>query len=344
MKVLVTGGGGFLGQAIVQQLRARDASVRSMSRQRHAALDGHQVEQVQGDLRDARAVHDAVSGCDAVMHVAAKAGSWGRSCDFHDINVGGTEHVIAACQQQGIRHLVYTSTPSVVSSARDLEGVDESHPIPEHHHADYPASKSIAEAKVRSVSEVDGLATVSLRPHLIWGPGDTQLLPRLVDRAESGRLRRVGHGRNVVDITYIDDAARAHLAALDALMGSPSERARVSGQVYFISSGQPIALWDMVDHMLAVAGLGPCRRSVPRWAAYAAGAIAEFAYRGLGKTEEPLMTRWVATELATSHWFDISAARRDFGYEPRIELEAGLAALSEWYDGQQKQAPGDARS
>jgi nucleoside-diphosphate-sugar epimerase len=325
MRALVTGGGGFLGGAVVRQLRARGDTVRSLSRQHDPALDALGVEQIQGDVADAAAVSRAVAGCDVVFHVAAKAGVWGPAAEYHRANVVGTDNVIAACRKHGVGRLVFTSSPSVVAAGHAIAGGDESLPYPARYLAHYPRTKAEAERRVLSANGPD-LATVSLRPHLIWGPGDNHLIPRLLARARAGKLRIVGDGTNQTDVTYVDNAAAAHLLAADRLApGSP-----VAGKAYFISQGEPVALWPFINRILGLAGLPPVTKRVPLAAAYAAGAVLEAAYKVLGRTDEPRMTRFLAVQLGTSHWFDITAARRDLGYEPTVSTDEGLGQLGEW--------------
>jgi nucleoside-diphosphate-sugar epimerase len=318
MKALVTGGGGFLGSAIVRRLVARGDQVVSLSRHHYPSLDALGVTQHQGNVADINAVAAAAVGCDIVFHVAAKAGIAGRYRDYHRTNVGGTENILAACRQHGIRRLVYTSSPSVVFHGRDMEGVDESVPYPSHYEAHYPKTKALAEQAVRAANRPD-LATVCLRPHLIWGPGDNHLLPRLFDRARAGRLRRLGQRSPLIDSTWIDNAADAHLLAAE----------RGAGKVYFITNGEPLPLWDLIDRLLATAGLGPVRKSIPIWLAHAAGGLLTAVYDLLALEAEPPMTRFLARELSTAHWFSIAAARRDLGYEPHVTIADGLQRLWE---------------
>src|SRR5438105_1104494 len=221
MRALVTGGGGFLGGAIVRLLRDRGDDVRSFSRQCYPALDGLDVEQIQGDVADAAAVDRAVAGCDVVFHVAAKAGVWGPTDEYYRANVVGTENVITACRKHGVRRLVFTSSPSVVTTGHDIAGGDESLPYPKHYLADYPRTKAAAERLVLAANGPN-LATVALRPHIIWGPGDNHLIPRLIEGARAGKLRQVGDGTNRTDVTYVENAATAHLLAAERLRpGSP---------------------------------------------------------------------------------------------------------------------------
>lgn len=322
MKALVTGGGGFLGSAIVHRLVARGDTVRSFSRRQHPELDQLGVEQHSGDLADAEAVAKAAAGCDLVFHVAAKAGVWGKFDDYYQANVVGTENVIAACRRQGIQRLIHTSSPSVVFDGRDMEGIDESVPYPQHYEAPYPRTKAEAERRVLAANGPK-LATVALRPHLIWGPGDPHLVPRILAKARAGRLRRIGKQDKLVDSVYIDNAADAHVLAADRLAPGSA----VAGKVYFIAQGEPLPLWELIDRILAAGNLPPARRTIHPKLAYLMGWLAEAVYGMLGRDEEPPITRFVARELATAHWFDLTAARRDLGYAPAVSLEEGLRRL-----------------
>ncbi len=322
-RILVTGGGGFLGKAIVRELVARGDEVSSFSRGVYPELDGWHVRQIQGDIADPGAVMAACEDMNAVYHVAARAGVWGTYQSFYRTNVIGTENIIAGCRKNGVPRLVYTSSPSVVFDGTDMENVDESVPYPESFHAPYPASKALAEQKVRAAAD-DGLGVIILRPHLIWGPGDNHLLPGIVSRAK--RLRRIGTGSNLVDTIYVDNAAHAHVLAGDRLREDPS----LSGNIYFVSQDDPIPLWDMVDHFLNAAGLPPVQGRVSAPLAYGAGAVLEMLYRVFPLKGEPAMTRFAARELATAHWFDISRARTDLGYQPLVSIEEGLARTKAW--------------
>ncbi len=325
MRSLVTGGGGFLGGAIVRRLRARGDEVRSFSRGDYPELRSLGVEVIRGDLADSAAVLSAVQGCDVVFHVAAKAGIWGPHEDYYRANVIGTQNVIAACHRGHIDRLVYTSSPSVVFNGQDMEGVDESAPYPRHFEASYPQTKAQAEKLVLKANS-DALATVALRPHLIWGPGDQHLVPRIIARAKVGALRRIGRRPLLVDSVYVDNAAQAHLLAANRLRPG----AAISGKAYFISQGEPRPLWGLINMILEAAGVPPVTRHVSPRLAYAAGWFYEKMYRLLRKQAEPPMTRFLARELSTAHWFDISAARRDLGYQPEVSFEEGVSRLAEW--------------
>jgi len=322
-KVLVTGGGGFLGGAILRQLLERGDRVTSFSRRVYPKLSSLGIKQIQGDISDKTAVESACNGMDLVFHVAAKPGVWGNYSDYYRTNVLGTQNVIEACKKHGVLRLVYTSSPSVVFNGSDMEGVNESVPYPDTFQAHYPKTKAIAEQAVIAAAD-EGLKTIILRPHLIWGPRDSHLVPRIIQRAN--RLVRVGNRKNLVDTIYIDNAADAHILAADALEKNP----KLSGKVYFISQDNPVPLWDMVDDILKAAGLAPVQRSVPRKLAWMIGAFLEFVYKTFSIRGEPQMTRFLADELSTAHWFDISAAKKDLGYAPRISIEEGLGHLETW--------------
>lgn len=324
-KVLVTGGGGFLGIHLVRRLRARGVVVHSFQRSAYPALEQLGVRQFRGDLAVDRAVlTEAVAGCDVVFHVAAKAGVWGDYRHYHQANVTGTLNVLNACLEAGVSRLVYTSSPSVTFDGKDQEGVDESAPYPAQFLTAYPATKAEAEQMVREFADAR-LATVSLRPHLIWGPGDQHLVPRVVDRAKAGRLRLVGGDDKLVDTVYIDNCVDAHLAAAERL--APGNA--LSGQAYFITNGEPLPMAAIINGIVQAAGLAPIQKRVSPRVAYAAGVLMEGGARLFGMRNEPPMTRFVAAQLGTAHWFDISAARRDLGYQPAVSMADGFAKLAE---------------
>ncbi len=323
--VLVTGGGGFLGGALVRGLLAQGHRVRSFSRGAYPELEALGVDVVRGDLADAAAVRRACAGCEVVFHNAARAAVWGRYEAFAGPNVLGTRNVLQACRDEGVPRLVFTSTASVVFGREDIRGADESLPYPRRQASPYAATKAEAERLVLA-ADGPGLRTIALRPHLIWGPGDTQIVPRIVAQARAGKVVRVGDGTNVVDTTYVDNAVDAHLLAARALLGNP----RAAGRAYFVSNGDPANLWKLIDRILAEAGLPPVRHSVPASLAVALGAAVGAVHERLHRPGEPRLTRFLAEELSTSHWFDIGAARRELGYEPAVSLEEGLQRLGEW--------------
>lgn len=325
-RVLVTGGGGFLGKALIKRLLKHTSNIRSMSRNRYPELEALGVDQIQGDIKELAAVVTACQGRTVVFHAAAKTGGmWGPYQGFHETNVVGTRHILEACKQQEIACLIHTSSPSVVyDGGADVAGVNESAPYPVRYQTAYQETKAQAERLVLQACEEGAVRAIILRPHLIWGPGDKHFVPRIIKQAKT--LRRVGDGKNRIDTTYIDNAVQAHILAAEKLMADR----QLSGRIYFISQGEPIYLWDMVNHLLAAAGQPPVEKSIPKSLAYAIGWFLEVVYKGLGIASEPRMTRFLANELSRSHWFDISAAKRDLGYMPEISIAEGLRQLNVW--------------
>lgn len=321
--ILVTGGGGFLGKAIVKQLIKSGETVTSFSRGFYPELQSIGAKQIQGDLGDRGAVVNALEGMDLVFHVAAKAGVWGGYNEYFVPNVIGTRNIIEACQAHQVSRLVYTSSPSVVFDGKDMEGVTESVPYPDKIHNNYTKTKTIAEKEITRAAN-QGLSVITLRPHLIWGPEDPHLVKRIVERAH--KLVQVGSKNSFVDTIYIDNAAEAHILAAKSLLEKPE----LSGKIYFISNSEPIPIWDIINGILHAAGLDPITKTVPHRMVWTVGAILEFVYKIFMLKGEPVMTRFVADELATAHWFDISAAKEDLGYIPRVSIQEGLSRLEKW--------------
>ena len=322
MKALVTGGGGFLGLYIVEQLLVRGDEVRVFCRGEYPRLNELGVEVVRGDVRDRDAVSAACDGVATVFHVAAVPGVWGPWDRYHSINTIGTENVVAACQQQGVQRLIYTSSPSVIYDGKEHLNANESLPYPNDYLCHYPHSKALGERAVLAANDQD-LATCALRPHLIWGPRDNHLIPRLISRARSGRLRRVGDGENRISMSYVENAAAAHLQAAEAL----NPDGPVSGNAYFINEPKPVKLWEWVDEILALGGLPPVQKSISARVAKRIGATLETAYRLFRISAEPPMTRFLASQLSSSHYYDVANAERDFGYTAVVSVADGMERL-----------------
>ena len=334
MNILVTGGGGFLGQALCRGLVERGHDVSSFNRGHYPELDAIGVRQLRGDLADRDAVIAACAGgFDAVLHNAAKAGAWGSYDSYHRANVMGTGHVLAGCREHFVPKLVYTSTPSVTHRAtHPVEGgTADTVPYGEDLKAPYAATKLIAEKIVLAAND-ESLATIALRPRLIWGPGDNQLVPRLAERARAGRLRFVGDGLNRIDTTYIDNAAQAHFDAFDHL----APGAACAGRAYFISNGDPRTTRETINALLAAAGAPLVGKTLPFRLAYAIGVLCEGLWTVLPLKGEPPMTRFLAEQLSTSHWYDMAPATRDFGYVPKVTFDEGLRRLAESLKSPQK--------
>jgi len=314
MKLIITGGNGFLGSHIARKLVEDGHEVLSIQRSDPAViLKQEGVRYEQADLAEYETLVPHFEGCDAVFHVAAFAGVWGPWEEFYASNYLGTENVVKACRHCGVRKLIYTSTPSVVFSGDAISGADETIPYGSNWLCHYAHTKQLAEAFVLSEEVANDLDVVALRPHLIWGAGDPHLLPRLVDRARTGSLKIVGDGKNKVDITHVDNATKAHLLAFEKLVQSPEA---VRRKAYFISDGDPVVLWEWIQELLSDLGLRKVRKRVSFGFVYRAAAVIEWWYRTFHTKGEPPMTRFVATELAKDHYFNISAARNELGYDP----------------------------
>lgn len=326
LAALVTGGGGFLGRFIVEQLQSAGCHVRVLARGDYPELTGQRVKVCKGDVRRYEQVEQAVHGVDMVFHVAAVPGIWGSWEHFHATNVIGTENLLKAAQRAGVGRFIYTSSPSVVYDGRPHEGADESLAYPDRYLCHYPHTKAIAERLVLEAHRRDGMATVALRPHLIWGPRDNHLVPRLIARARSGKLRQVGDGANLISMSYVENAAAAHLQAASML----SLDAPHGGRAYFINEPEPVRLWDWVNELLALVDLPPVKRRVSYRAAAAVGGMLEGVYSLLRLRSEPLMTRFLAAQLSQSHYYRIAAAQRDFHYQPLVSVETGMQRLGAW--------------
>ncbi len=324
LKALVTGGGGFLGGEIVKALLKRGDSVKTIQRGNYPFLNELGAESIRGNLTQLDDVNDAISGCDIVFHVAAKAGVWGDYNGYYQSNVVATKNVLEACRKNNVKYLIYTSTPSVVFNGDNEEGINESEPYIKEYFNAYQKTKSIAEKLVLENND-EGLKTVALRPHLIWGPNDPHLVPRIISRAKAGRLKLVGNRNNKVDSCYIDNAVQAHMLAADCLQ----KNIDCAGKVYFISNDEPIGMADLINKILSAAKLPSVNKTIPVSVAYVVGFVLEKIYKLFNIKNEPIMTRFVAKQLSTSHWFDLSAAKNDLGYRPKVSIDEGMIRLEE---------------
>lgn len=360
MKALVTGGGGFLGQFLVERLISEGWEARTFCRNPHAELQALGVDQRLGDLRSFDDVQRASEGVDVVFHVAANPSISLDPRPFYETNVLGTRNVVAACLKNKVRKLVYTSTQCVTNTLESQEGIDESVPFAPRFLGWYQMTKAISEqfvraanyapwtddydfggldlseSKFRSLSSKfdivtpqrdpfreDSLMTVALRPHLIWGPRDRNLVPRLLQRARSGKLARVGNGENMLATIYVENAAEAHFLAAQALKpGSPTP-----GSVYYIAQERPLNCWKWIDDILALVGEPPVKKAVSFNTAWKVGTILENFYRIFGKKGEPVMTRFLAAQLAKSYWFNGERAKKDLGFFPKITIEEGMRRM-----------------
>ncbi len=322
---LVTGAGGFLGLYITEMLRARGEAVRAFCRKQYPQLDALGVETLQGDLCDRAAVERACAGVHTIFHVAAISGVGEPWDKYYRTNTLGTRFLLDAACENGVRKFIFTSSPSVSFDGTHQRNVDVEETYPARWLAHYPRSKAMAEEMVLRANARAGLLTCALRPHLIWGPRDQALIPRLVERAKSGHLHQVGDGENRVDMIFVENAAQAHLQAADAL----APGAAVAGNAYFLSQGQPVACWAWINEILALHGLPPVKKRLSFRAAWCLGWVCERIWKVFRWETDPPMTRFLAAQMAKDHYYDISRAKRDFGFSPTISKEAGMAALAE---------------
>jgi nucleoside-diphosphate-sugar epimerase len=347
--VLVTGGTGFLGSHLVDQLHAAGRQITVISRHPQPELTARGIRVVVGALPDPAVCADAVREVTTIFHVAARVGVWGNYDDFYRDNVTSTEILLAAAQSTAVKRFIHTSTPSVVYNGHDLAGADESLPLTTNCPSPYPLTKAIAERAVLAANR-PGFLTTALRPHLIWGIGDPHLVPRILAKARTGRLRIVGPGTNQVDMVHITNATAAHLAAETALTEdtkisnvlryndpnpihseqlnkNEKELPPAAGRAYFITNDEPVNLWQWINDLLTALGEPPLTKRVSLPAASRIGGVCETIWRLFGIATEPPMTRFIAAELAKDHWFDLSAAKRDLGYAPTVSMADGTAEL-----------------
>jgi 2-alkyl-3-oxoalkanoate reductase len=324
MKVLVTGARSLMMGAIASALVQRGDEVVCLQRSAAEFEGSKDVRQVLADLRDRSAVADAVTGCDAVIHGAAKVGIVGTWEEYREVNVDGTATVLAAARAAGVSRVVYVSTPSVAHLGEALVGGGADPATVRSRGAHYPRSKAMAEQLALS-ADSEQMAVMALRPHLVWGPGDTQLVGRIIERARAGRLVMVGDGSALVDSTYVDNAVSAHLAAIDALdLG-----AACAGRAYVVSNGEPRPVVELIEGICRAAGVEFAPRRVPVPVAKAVGSVVERLWPRL-RSGEPPITRFVAEQLATAHWFDQREIRADLNWRPEISLDEGFSRLALW--------------
>lgn len=327
-KYVVVGGGGFVGKALCLKLKSLACHVVALGRNSYPDLEEAGVECFQVDVgTPPDHWKQFFRGAHGVFHSAAKVEMWGRRKDFVRVNVQGTRNVIQACLDAAVPSLVFTSSPSVIADGSNLCGIDESCPYPDRYQAFYPETKARAEREVLAANQQGVLKTVSLRPHLIWGPGDTNLIPTILAKAKAKKLVRVGDGTNLVDLTYIDDCVEAHLLAMQALSSNPQQ---VAGKAYFISQGDPVRLWDWINQVLVQNGLPKVTRTVTPRTALLAARVLEAGARILEAfnfSVEPALTTFLVKEMSTSHYFSIEAAKRDLGFKPSLTVEQAMLRL-----------------
>jgi len=325
MNVLVTGGGGFMGMALIKRLIKEGHKVTSFSRREYPLHWALGITSIQADIREYKDIEKACKGRDVVFHLAAKVGIWGAYDGYNSTNVTGTRNLIDACKKNGVSRIVFTSSSSVVFDGSDLDGIDESYPYPGKYGSHYAATKALAEQLIVEANS-EKLRTISLRPHLVWGPYDAHLIPGILKRASSGKLRRIGNHEHFIDTTYIDNMIDALLLAADALETKPE----AAGRNFFITNGEPARVWDFVNSIIQIAGHEPVSKKIPEKLAFYAAGSAEFFHKTFKLKTEPFMTRFALRELCTNHWFDISNARDILGYNPRISYAEGFKNLKDY--------------
>jgi len=319
MRFLVTGAGGFVGKALCLRLIGLGHEVRGIARGNYPELSRAGVQMVRADLADNPFKYEEYfQQIDGVFHVAAKVDMWGEYDDFYRANVVATENVLRSCKKYGVPRLVYTSSPSVIADGANLFGVDETRPYPGRHQAHYPATKALAERLVIASNSENLLYTCSLRPHLIWGPGDTNLVPTILKKARAGKLVQVGAGENKTDLTFIEDCVEAHILAMHALQDNPEAR----GKVYFITQGEPVNMWGWINQILDRNGLPRVKKKVPVWLALPLAWCSEkWALIAGG---EPALTRFLVCEMSTSHYFSLKRAEKLLGYKPSCTIQEAM--------------------
>lgn len=329
--VFITGGGGFLGRYIIEQLISLNCKkIISYGRSQQPELVEMGVEVICGDISNSELLSNNSKGVDILFHTAAKAGIWGKYKEFYNTNVEGTKSVIVACQKNKIPILINTSSPSVVSTDHDIKGENENLPYPDNYLAYYPETKAEAEQIVAN-SANSHLRTISLRPHLIWGPRDPHILPRIFAKAAQKRLIQIGDGENIVDLTYVENAAFAHIKAAESLIDSD----RASGNKYFISDDNPLSLWEWINDRLKDMEFSTIKKNISYRKAKNIGAIFEFIFKLLNISSEPPVTRFVAAQMAFSHYFDISAAKNDLKYSPMIDNSEAIKKTINYFKGEE---------
>lgn len=319
MRILVTGASGMLGRATARGLLERGDQVTVLQRR----PSGLPCREVLGDVADPAVTRRAARGQDAVLHLAAKVDVTGPWAQYAHANIGGTRAVVDACRVAGVGRLVHVSSPSVAHAGAALVGAGAGRADPAAARGRYARSKAVAELDALA-ADSPSLAVLAIRPHLVWGPGDPQLVARIVQRARSGRLPVIGSGTALIDTTYVDNAAAALAAAVDAC-------GPVRGEALVVSNGEPRPVAEVLARLCRAAGVPGPRGRVPFGAAWLAGAAAEAVWAGTGRRSVPPLTRFLAEQLATAHWFDQRRTRAALGWRPGVTLDEGFARLADWY-------------
>lgn len=323
--VLVTGGAGFVGRRLVEMLVDQHVCCSVLGRNSYPELEKLGVQSIICDIADRDGVNKHLQGFKTVFHVAAKAGVWGDWEEYLKTNVIGTENIINACRKNNVSQLIYTSTPSVVFNGEDIEYGDERMPYPDKFLCNYAKSKVLSEKRVLDAAKA-GLRACCIRPHLVWGPGDPHLIPRLIERGRKKQLKIVGEGKNQVDISYIDNVAHAHILAAINL----ASNGQANGKAYFIGDENPVVLWKWINDLFGCLDIKKVEKKVPFRVAYAVGFALEKIYTLFKIVDEPKMTRFIAEQLSKSHFFSHESAQKDFNYVPVVSQAEGMKKLLKW--------------
>ncbi len=319
-KILVTGGSGFVGQALAIALSQAGHQVIALSRKPNPELQKLGIQIISCDLAKKDEIDSiSLTGVETIFHTAAYVKMWGKYNNFYQTNFLGTKYLLEKAKAQHVKKFIYTSSPSVIADGKDLKGINEAYSYPKKYKAYYPQTKSLAEKFVLANNSKD-FKTLALRPHLIWGPGDTNLIPTILAKAKSGKLKIIGDGQNKVDICYIEDCISAHLCAYSALDANP----KAAGKAYFISQGEPVILWDWINQVLELNGLPKITRKIPFKFAYSLATVLELLARLIPSAPEPILTRFLVSEMATDHYFDLARAKEFLGFQPKYSVQAGM--------------------
>ncbi|MGF7046636.1 nucleoside-diphosphate-sugar epimerase [Paenibacillus sp. DS2015] len=322
---LITGGTGFIGRRLAIALQEQGWNVTVFGRNK---VVGEQLEKmgisfIEGDLRDETGVSQACKNQHTVFHSGALSSPWGEYRDFYDINVKGTQHVIRGCEIHDIQRLVHVSTPSIYFNYTDRLGISETAPLPRRPANAYADTKRKAELEVGN-AHARGLSTVIIRPRAVYGPGDTTLLPRLIEANNHGGVPLFRAGNITLDLTYVDNV-------VDALILCALAPAKACGQAYNISNGEPVTLINVLRQLFIELNQPLNLRNMPYPIAYGLAAILEWKSRISSSRREPLLTRYTVGVLAKHQTLDLSLARDQLGYSPRIDMEEGIRLFAEWW-------------
>lgn len=325
MKVLITGARSLLLGNVAQLLHERGDEVVCMQRSRASFAGSSDVQQVLADIRDAEAVRHASRGCDAIIHGAARVGIVGTEADFREVNIDGTANVLLAADVNNVHRFVHVSTPSVAHSGASIIGGSAEPAVTGRKGSLYAETKAVAEQMALAANS-SHMASVAIRPHLVWGPGDTQLVGRIVERAQQGRLVMVGSGSALVDATYIDNAVTSLVAAVDAAQPG----ALCAGNAYVIANGEPRTVHELMRGICSAAGAPYSPRHIPASLALKIGSAMEWLWPRV-RSDEPPLTRFVAEQLGTAHWFDPRPAREELRWSPHVTIDEGFVLLRQWF-------------